>query len=214
MIRVVIVANQPDLKEIEKRAYISYHQDGLLDIFAGAYILAFGLGILTEVFWGLGMGSIMPAISVAVMLPIWIAAKRRITMPRIGFVKFGVQSGIKFMAVLLGVMLVGLGVFFALTLFQGGRPLWLDVILQYGLIAVGIVALAICSLFGYIAGINRLYAYGLLALLVLGVGHFMGIFFAYLLLPLGIAVMVTGLYLLTAFVRKYPLRSGKAVASQ
>jgi hypothetical protein len=212
MARVVTVANQPDLKEIEKRAYTSYHQDGLLDIFAGAYILAFSLGMLTEVFWGLGMGSIMPAISVAVMLPIWIAAKKRITMPRIGFVKFGVQSGVKFMAVLSGVMLVGL--FFALTLFQGGRPLWLDVIRQYGLIAVGVGALVICSLFGYIAGLSRLYAYGLLALLVLGVGHFMGIFFAYLLLPLGIAVMVTGLYLLTAFVRKYPLRSGKVVASQ
>ena len=214
MVRVVTVANQPDLKEIEKRAYTSYHQDGLLDIFAGAYILAFSLGILGEVLWGFDFGSIMPAISVAVMLPIWIAAKRRITIPRIGFVKFGVQSGIKFMAILLGVMLVGLGVFFALTLFQGGRPLWLDAIFQYGLIAVGIGALAICSLFGYIAGLSRLYAYGLLALLVLGVGHFMGIFFAYLLLPLGIAVMVTGLYLLTTFVRKYPLRSGEVVASQ
>jgi hypothetical protein len=210
---VVTVENQPDLKEIEKRAYTSYHQDGLLDIFAGAYILAFGLGILTEVFWGLSFGSILPAISVAVMLPMWIAAKRKITMPRIGFVKFGIQSGMKFMAVLLGIMLTGVGVFFAITLFQGGRPLWLDVIFQYGLIFVGIGALAICSLFGYIAGLSRLYAYGLLALLVLGVGHFMGIFFAYLLLPLGITVMVTGFYLLIGFVRKYSLKGGKAIAS-
>ncbi len=206
------MGNQPDLKELEKRSYASYHQDGLLDIFAGAYILAFDLGILAEVFWGLSIGSIMPAIAVAVMLPIWIAAKRRITVPRIGFVKFGIQSRVKFMAVLLGVMLVGLSI--AIILFQSGRLLWLDVILQYGLVAVGLGAFAICSLLGYIAGLSRLYAYGLLALLVLGVGHFMGIYFAYLLLPLGIVVMMTGLYLLTAFVKKYPLRSGKVVASQ
>jgi hypothetical protein len=61
-------------------------------------------------------------------------------------------------------------------------------------------------------GLKRLYAYGLLALIVLVVGHFMGIFFAYLLLTVGIAVTVAGFALLISFIRKYPLQGGKAIA--
>lgn len=206
------MTNQPNLKEIERRAYTSYHQDGLLDIFVGVYIAAFGLGIVADKVWGLDEGSIMPVIFVAVMLPIWIAAKRKITMPRIGFVKFGPQGKNQLMAVFLGLMFAGIGVWVAFTLFQNGRPPWLDIIFQNGLLVVGIGSLAVCILFGFTMGLSRLYAYGLLALIVLAVGHFMGIFFAYLLLPLGITVMVTGFALLIDFVRKYPLQGGKAIA--
>jgi hypothetical protein len=209
----MMVTNQPDLKEIERRAYTSYHQDGLLDIFVGVYILAFGLGIFMDIVWDFGFGMIMTGgIVVAVVLPIWIAAKRKITMPRIGFVKFGPQSTNKLMAIYIGLFVAGLGAFFAFTLFQGGQSPWLNLVFQNGLIIVGIGSLAVCLLFGYSMGLKRLYAYGLLALIVLVIGHFMGIFFAYLLLPLGITVMVTGFALLIGFVRRYPLQGGKAIA--
>jgi hypothetical protein len=116
------------------------------------------------------------------------------------------------MAIFVGLMVAGLGVFFAFTLFQAGRPAWLDLIFQNGLIIVGIGSLAVCFLFGYSMGLKRLYAYGLLALIVLVVGHFVGIFFAYLLLTVGIAVTVAGFALLISFIRKYPLQGGKAIA--
>ena len=35
-----------NLREIEKKTYMSYHQDGLIDVFVGIYVLLFGLGIL------------------------------------------------------------------------------------------------------------------------------------------------------------------------
>jgi hypothetical protein len=92
------VTKEPNLKEIEKRAYMSYHQDGLLDIFAGLYILGFGLGIIMDVLWEFGFGVIMPAILIATVLPIWIEAKRKITMPRIGFVNFGTRGANKLTA--------------------------------------------------------------------------------------------------------------------
>jgi hypothetical protein len=209
---VIIVTKEPNLKEIERRAYMSYHKDGLLDIFVGVYILGFGLGIFMDRIWEFGIGSIMPAILVVLVLPIWITAKRKITMPRIGFVKFGPQGTSKLMAVLVGTAVAGLGVFLAFTIFQGGRPLWLDVIFQNGLIVVGFGSLAVCILFGYSMGLKRLYAYGLIALIVLAIGHFMGIFFAYLLLTLGILVMATGVAMLIGFVKKYPLKGDKAIA--
>jgi hypothetical protein len=61
-------------------------------------------------------------------------------------------------------------------------------------------------------GLKRLYAYGLLALSSLVIGHFMGIFFAYILMALGATIMVTGVALLVSFVKKYPLKGDKAIA--
>jgi hypothetical protein len=211
---VKIVTKEPNLKEIERRAYMSYHQDGLLDIFAGVYILGFGLGIFMDIVWEFGFGAIMPAILVATVLPIWIAAKRKITMPRIGFVKFGPRGTSKLMAIFIGLAVAGLGVSFAFTLatFQSGSRQWLDLIFQNGMLIVGFGSLAVCILFGYSMGLKRLYAYGLLALTALVIGHFVGIFFAYILMALGTTVIATGFALLIGFVKKYPLKGDKAIA--
>ena len=80
------------------------------------------------------------------------------------------------------------------------------------MLLVGFGSLAVCLLFGYTMGIKRLYAYGLLAATALVIGHFMGFFFAYILLALGTTVMVTGIIVLINFVRKYPLKGDKAIA--
>jgi hypothetical protein len=156
----------------------------------------------------------MPAILVAAVLPIWIAAKRKITMPRIGFVNFGIRGATKITALFIGLMVAGLGAFsvFTLATFQGGSRQWLDLIFQNGMIIVGVGSLAVCSLFGYTMGLKRLYAYGLLALIVLVIGHFTSVFFAYILMALGTLVMVTGVALLIGFVKKYPLKGDKAIA--
>jgi hypothetical protein len=213
-IEVITVTKEPNLKEIERRAYISYHQDGLLDIFAGLYVLGFGLGIYLEIIWESGFGAIMPGILVAVVLPIWIAAKRRITMPRIGFVNFGIRGASKITAIFIGLMVAGLGAFFAFTLLtvQSGARQWIDLIVQNGMLIIGFGTLAVCLLFGYSMGLKRLYAYGLIAVIGLVIGDFMGIFFAYILLALGLIVIVTGFALLIGFVRKYPLQGGKTIA--
>ena len=208
------MTKEPNLKEIERRAYMSYHQDGLLDIFAGVYILGFGLGIFMETVWGFSFGAIMPGILIVTVLPIWIAAKRKITMPRIGFVNFGIRGASKITAIFIGIMVLGLGAFFVFTLatFQSGSRQWIDVIFQNGMLIVGFGSLAVCILFGYSMGLRRLYAYGLLALITLVIGHFMGIFFAYILMALGTTVMATGIALLISFVKKYPLQGDKAIA--
>jgi hypothetical protein len=208
------VTKEPNLKEIERKAYMSYHQDGLLDIFAGLYILGFGLGIIMDIFWEFGFGTIMPAILIVTVLPIWIAAKRKITVPRIGFVNFGTQGANKLTAVFIGTMVAGLFAFFAFTFAtsQSGLRQWLDLIVQNGMLIVGFGTLVVCTLFGYTMGLKRLYAYGLLAVIVLAIGHFTGIFFAYIITALGITVMVAGFALLISFVRKYPLKGDKAIA--
>ena len=208
------MTDKPNLKEIERRTYMSYHQDGLLDIFTGLYILTFGLGIFTAIIWDYSFGLIIPGALVAVILPIWIAAKRKITMPRIGYVSFGIRGANKLTAIFIGMMVLGLGAFFAFTLvsFQGGSMQLHDLIFENGMLIVGFGSLAVCLLFGYTMGLKRLNAYGVLAVISLVIGHFTGIFFAYILLALGITVMVSGVAVLIGFVRKYPLKGDKAIA--
>ena len=205
------MTKEPNLKEIERRAYMSYHRDGLLDIFAGLYILGFGIGILMDILWEFGFGVIMPGIILVTVLPIWIAAKRKITLPRIGYVNFGIRGANKLTALFVGLMVAGLGALFAVTftVFQGGSREWLDFIFQNGMIFVGVGSLAVCLLFGYSTGLKRLYVYGLLSVTALVIGHFMGFSFAYILLALGTVVMVTGVVALTNFVREYPLKGDK-----
>ena len=80
------------------------------------------------------------------------------------------------------------------------------------MLIVGFGSLAVCALFGYAMGLKRLYAYGIVAAISLAIGHFMGIFFGYIIMALGTTVMAVGLALLTNFVRKYPLKGDKAIA--
>jgi hypothetical protein len=211
---VKVVTKEPNLKEIERKAYMSYHQDGLLDVFAGLYVVGFGLGIFIDIVWDFGMGVIIfPGGFIAVALALWIAAKRKITMPRIGFVKFGPAGTTKLMAIFIGLAVVGLGFTFVFTFaFQSGSRQWLDLIFQNGMLILGFGTLAVCVLFGYSMGLKRLYAYGVLAAITLVIGHFLGIFFAYILMALGATVTVAGFALLISFVKKYPLKGDKPIA--
>jgi hypothetical protein len=152
----------------------------------------------------------MPAILIAIVLPIWIQAKRKITMPRIGFVKFGAKGSSKLFAVLVGLMVAGLGVLFLFTMAtaQNGSPVWIETIFQYGMIVVGLGGAVIASLFAYTMGLKRLHGYGLLTLALFASGHFRGIPFEYLLLAIGSVIIASGAALLVQFVRKYPLPKG------
>jgi hypothetical protein len=205
------MTKQNTLREIEKKTYMSYHQDGLIDIVIGLYALGFGLGIIIDRIWELSFASIMPAIVIVLVLPIWIQAKRKITMPRIGYVNIGRRGSNKLFALLLGLTVAGLGVFMLFGVFmtgQNGRPLWLDILFQYGMIWIGVGAAVIGSLFAYTMGLKRLHGYGLLTLALFASGHFLSFPFEYLLLVVGSVIIASGAALLVQFIRKHPLPKG------
>ncbi|MCW4030798.1 MAG: hypothetical protein NWE80_00350, partial [Candidatus Bathyarchaeota archaeon] len=162
------------LREVEKKTYMSYHQDGLIDIFVGVYVLLFGLGILLRTVTDFSTWFVIPAIFPAVMVPIWVSAKKRITMPRIGYVKFGGRGANKLMAIFIAIMVAGLGAFmvFSFGSSQGWALTIRNLIVSNGMIIIGIAAFAISSLFAYTMGLNRLYAYGVLAIMLFLAGRF------------------------------------------
>jgi hypothetical protein len=201
--------NETSLKEIEKKTYKTYHQDGLIDIFVGLYILLFGAGIFLRTYTEFTTWFIIPAIFPSVMIPIWISFKRRITIPRIGYVKFGLRSANKLMAVFLGLAVVGLGVFmvfgFGGMMDQSWAVTLMDLIVSNSMIIIGVSAFLLSSLFAYTMGLKRLYAYGLLTLIMFTIGHFIVTQFEYFPVIIGSAIIIYGLVLLRQFLRKYPL---------
>jgi hypothetical protein len=201
------------LREVERRTYMSYHQDGLLDIFVGVYVLLFALGILLMTVTDFSTWFVIPAIFPAVMVPIWVSAKKQITMPRIGYVKFGSRGANKLMAIFIGVLVAGLGAFavFTFASSQGWALTLRNLIISNGMIIIGIGAAVISSLFAYTMGLNRLYAYGLLTLVLFLAGHFITIPFGYFLLTIGLVIVINGFVLLMRFIRKYPLPQGDQV---
>jgi len=202
---------ESSLREVEKRTYMSYHQDGLIDMFVGVYVLLFGLGILFSTVTDFSMWFVIPAIFPAVMVPIWISVKKQITMPRIGYVKLGSRGANKLMAIFIGLMVAGLGTFMAFT-FASTSQAWAltlrNLIVSNGMIIIGIGAAIISGLFAYTMGLKRLYAYGLLTLVLFFTGHYIIIPLAYLLVIIASAIIINGAILLIRFIRKYPLAQG------
>jgi hypothetical protein len=200
------------LREIEKKTYMSYHQDGLLDIFVGIYVLLFGIGISLMTMSDFSMWFIIPAIFPAIMIPIWIWAKKRITMPRIGYVNFGVRGVNKMMAIFIGLMVAGLGVFMvfglATSMGEGWALTLRDFFISNSMLIIGIGGVAVSSLFAYTMGLKRLYGYGLLIFVLFFTGHLVTIPFEYFLLTIGFVIIISGFVLLLQFIRKYPLPQG------
>ena len=212
------MTKRTSLREIEKKTYMSYHQDGLLDIFVGIYVLLFGIGILLLTMTDFSTWFLIPAIFPAIMIPIWISAKKRITMPRIGYVNFGVRGANKMMAIFIGLMVAGLGAFmvFGLGASMGeGWALTLRVFfISNSMLIIGIGAAVVSSLFAYTMGLKRLYGYGLLIFVLFFTGYFIAIPFEYLLVTIGFVISINGFVILMRFIRKYPLPQGDTVNAQ
>ena len=111
-----------DLKELEKKAWKSTFQDGLWDIYFGLIIMGMGIYTIPQFF---GFDNTFTLIMI---LMIWdftscaffVIAKKLITIPRIGFVRFSkirVMKKIK-LTIFLSFM-VGLNVVFLLLPFSG-----------------------------------------------------------------------------------------------
>lgn len=190
-----------DLDRIERRAYQTIWEDGLLDLFVGAGILAIGLSWISRF---PVLGAVLPAL----LVPAWQVAHKQIAEPRTGYVKLSrarqarQKRSLQALA-LLGVatMMLGVAAFF----FTQARSPAVDELLRTAIPALPAVLLGIGSaLAGMLFEIRRLLAYaGLLfaggaagAWLHAGPGwHF--------LFP-GIVIVIVGVTMLVSFLRKYP----------
>jgi len=185
-----------NLKEIQRKVYMSFFQDGLWDIFLGLFILGWGLAILTEAVY-------LPGVYfVVIYFAIW-GIKKWLTYPRIGYVRFSATSRrritTRFVILLTVVLLLGVmaGVLWGI----GTRPQWL--VDYFPLIFNGMLAAIVC-LAAYWARVNRFYLHA--ALIFLGaVFHlWLGIRWEFGFIGAGSIIVLIGLGILIIFLRKYP----------
>jgi len=204
-----------NLKKIERKAYLSYHQDGLLDVSIGVFIIGFGLYVLSD--------SDFPfmAILPALLVPVWAKAKKKITYPRIGYVKFrkGTSTirtkNMLFLSVVLTLLLVT-GVFVTMTIRSGSLPSWASIIGAYNMVIAGAAVAVVLSVVARINGLNRLYAYAALFFAMYTAGYFLVMIpgfdvwqrTAVMNILLGAIISGYGLYLLSRFLREYPAPDG------
>ncbi len=194
-----------NLRELERKAYLSYHQDGILDIFIGFSILLFGLWIFADMAYLAGAG-------IAIFTPIYAQVKKQITVPRLGYVKFAPSRTAKgkktiLLLVIAGVLAFIPGVLLFITT-EGGILAPIQLLIEYGMIVIGVSGLVLLSAVAYVSEITRLYAYSALFFVIFNGGYFLNIPFFYYLLTLGAVIMLSGAYLLIRFLCKYPLPVG------
>jgi len=185
-----------NMKEIQRKVYMSFFQDGVWDIFLGLFVLGWGLSILTE-------GTYLPGvIFVCIYLTIW-GIKRWLTYPRIGYVKFSATSRRRIQArflILLTVVLL-LGVLASVLWGIGTRPQWLAD--YFPLLFNGMLAAIVC-LGAYWAGVIRFYLHAALIFLGAVFHQWLGIQWEFGFIGAGSIIVLVGLGFLISFLRKYP----------
>jgi len=199
-----------NLTDIEKKAYRSTFQDGIWDIFLGLTLLILAVGALLSN-RGMPEGrqmTVLVGLQVAAAV-FFIAGKKRITVPRMGFVKFGPQRKRKITkshVVLLGSVVVGAVAFLVVSLAMRETRAEL---LDFMPLAWAVNAMVVFSLLAHYLDCPRLYGYGVLFALPVPVDAAIKTFAGVNLSPVAFAVpaivmLAIGGVLLGSFLRRYP----------
>jgi hypothetical protein len=207
-----------NLKEIEKKAYKSTFQDGIWDIFLGCQLLILAVGTLLSNIKIQEGGIMIILVTLQVLvLTAFIFAKKRLTVPRMGIVKFGPERKRrirKSRIILLGSIIVGAVVFLAAALvirnYPAGRPKLLLV-----LPAAWVVnSIIVFSFLAYYLDWSRLYLYGVFFALPVPIHMIVKELVGVNIISIAFAVpaivmMAVGIMLLIRFLRDYPLPAGE-----
>jgi hypothetical protein len=192
-----------DLKEIERKSYLSYHQDGLVDVFLGLAAV-----YIAAVFWFVPDVFFIFTAAIGMWMFFYLGAKKALTVPRLGYVEFSSQRQTKVMLILGYITLLNV-ISFVLAMYA-----WLIdssfflLIEANGLLVIGVIVASVFAVGGYGTGIQRFYIYGLVTLLAFSAGQIFLIHFALPVLVLGVVMVSVGAILLARFLRKYPKPTG------
>ncbi len=188
-----------NLKQLERKAWQSLQQDGLMEVSLGALLmLSFLAGIAGE-------RRFFVYIVMLLLGPLFILAKRYVTVPRMGQVKFGQERKAKQRRLVITVA-VAVALTLALLFVAMRGSSWIKeshVLFSFGL--GGMIALVFMAM-AYLKDFPRLYVGGLLIGSAFTVTELLDTPIP--LLVVGAILFVVGLTILTRFVRQYPVPSG------
>ena len=142
-----------------------------------------------------------------------LAAKKRITIPRLGYVKFAperqkrIQTNLR-LAAAAGVisLLAGVAVYLTLT---GSPSQVADTIRDLRAVPFGAMLALLIAVAGASFQLRRFYVHAGLVLGTFVVAWWFDDSLHWFVMAVGATVLVTGIVLLMRFLRKYPLPSGR-----
>ncbi len=194
-----MAAKTLDVKEAKAIAYQTLSEDGLVDLFAAFGLILVGIGWLYDVV-------ALSAAGPAAIIALWVVARKRISLPRMGSITLADDTQKKasfalLVVALIGALVLGLAVYFMVV--EGDGP---SRTLQDFVAALPTVIVAVMAIIGWALLRNNrflLYALGLLiaAAIVIAmdaephVGFFLGA-----ILPL-----LFGTVTLVSFLRNNPV---------
>ena len=202
-----------NLKEIERKAYLSYYQDGFWEIFMGLFLIGSSISSLLS---DNDLARILNTVFTVLLIPFLVFAlgKKYITIPRMGMVKFGPKRKAKRnkLAVVTSIVVIPSTVLLVLAILHKipvALVNWLNT--PYGSpLAFGLLVLIIFYVGAYFSDFKRLYIYGAMFAISMFFSELSYIYNRSLLwhfLPFAICggiFLAVGLIYLKKFVNKYP----------
>jgi uncharacterized membrane protein YjjP (DUF1212 family) len=197
-----------DIDSLERKAYLAYNEDGLLDILTGFMMAFIGYYILSDV-------DLPFAPFLAIFGPaVWASLKKAVTEPRIGQVKFGPGRRTR-QQKLIGAFAVTVNVLLVLSFLVRWGPAvgpWRTMLYDYGVVLLGsgIISLILFTI-GHFNEVSRFKGYAAVSVSMFLAGHFLtnpalDLYqrLAQVLIPLGLLMLAYGLVTLWRFMQRYP----------
>ncbi|UCD99528.1 MAG: hypothetical protein JSV42_02015 [Chloroflexota bacterium] len=189
-----------DIKEIERQVYMSYSEDGLVDIAIGVVMATWGTMLLMEPSGLIGLIALLG-------MGIWYFGKRFITVPRAGVIKPGLKMERRMRNLTILLLVLGL---LALVGILMSRILGSSFSADHPLGILGLVIASGVCLLAYLLNTVRLYAYAVILFIAFVGGEILAgtittfDAFAISVIIAGVVILLSGLFILIRFLRRYP----------
>jgi len=192
-----------NMKDIERKIYMVYHEDGLVDIAIGLVFL--GWGVLLAV----GPPFLIVLLGPIALL-IYYFGKRDVSVPRVGIIEPGRKMANRMLSLFIALIGLGLLALVSLILLSQLGPGSLE---EYSLALVGLIVAGGVCLLGYLLQAIRLYVYAVLLFVAFTAGEYLTgsvtVVDPFLLSVIiaGLVILASGVLVLIRFIRRYPLPS-------
>jgi hypothetical protein len=195
------MSSHSSIKQLNRKTYLAFHRDGIIDILVGLTFFGFGLWLLLD--------NILFTYISWLSFGFYRYLKKTITIPRFGYVRFEEDKKQSIMLLVFGIVLLILLLVARFYLFETDLSnLFLSSFLRknhvYVMSSIGAVLLIV---FGLWRGIYRFSGYGLLLFGTLAIFYLEGIPGRSALFTMGGLVLAIGLFLLVTFIQKNPIHS-------
>jgi hypothetical protein len=190
------MASEDIVKATRKRIYTAYHEDGLIDVFVGSFMILFSMLLFIDLAW-------MAGIWFVIILPLYATAKNFLTVPRIGYVKLE-ETRRKSIGIILGSVLAVFGLLVLVFFDYIPREFWDWMEANFIIIAAVAFTLVLLTI-GVVFHVRRFFTYAIAALVIIPLGDAIGLEFYQVMLILGILIAVSGIGVLYLFIRSHPM---------